>query len=90
MSNPPIEPTSTQDAAVEAVGSGPDGTYRRRWERFSGTAEQADTRLALLTESVRLPDRFWDMRVRELVDRYLTLGRRRPAHAGHETLAGPR
>lgn len=53
-------------------GPGPSGMSRRRWERFAGTADEADARLARLAESVRLPDRMGDLRVRELLDRYLT------------------
>jgi hypothetical protein len=55
-----------------SLGAGPSGTYRRHWERFTGIETAADARLAALVESVRLPDRFGDMRVRELIDRYLT------------------
>lgn len=50
---------------------GPGGAPRRHWERFHGTQAQAEARLALLAQSIRLPERFGDMRVRELLDRYL-------------------
>ena len=77
-----------------SLGRDPNGNYCRRWETFHGNEAGANAHLARLAESVRLPDRFGDMRVRELIDRYLTWlddGHRNPKitklrHLNHEIL----
>lgn len=53
-------------------GTGPDGTVRRRHLTVQGTSADARARLANLAETTDGPTRLGDMRVRELVDRYIT------------------
>lgn len=52
-------------------GARPDGEPRRRHLTFHGDEAGAAQRLADLAETTRGPTRLGDLRVRELVDRYL-------------------
>ena len=53
-------------------GPGPDGVVRRRHLTVHGVEADAAERLVDLAETTHGPTRLGDMRVRELVDRYLT------------------
>jgi hypothetical protein len=55
-----------------SLGPGPDGRTRRRYRTVNGSEEDADQALADLVETAHGPTRLGDLRVRELVDRYLT------------------
>jgi hypothetical protein len=68
----PIASPAPRGCKARTTTNSLPGTYRRHWETFHGNEAEADARLARLAESVRLPHRFGDMRVRELIDRYLT------------------
>jgi hypothetical protein len=52
-------------------GPGPDGTPRRRHLTVHGSEADAAERLAALAETARVPTSVGDLRVRELIDRYL-------------------
>jgi hypothetical protein len=69
-------------------GVGPDGKARRRHLTFHGDEAGAAQRLADLVETTRGPTRLGDLRVRELVDRYLFwLGDDEPDTASLRSLA---
>ncbi|HVF15106.1 MAG TPA: hypothetical protein VM942_10930 [Acidimicrobiales bacterium] len=55
-----------------SLGAGPDGRTRRRYRTINGREEDADIALADLAETANGPTRLGDLRVRELLDRYLT------------------
>jgi hypothetical protein len=53
------------------IGAGPDGRTRRRYLRVEGDERDAERALANLAETAHGPTRQGDLRVRELLDRYL-------------------
>jgi hypothetical protein len=53
------------------IGTGPDGRARRRYLRIEGDEGDAERALANLAETAHGPTRLGDLRVRELLDRYL-------------------
>ena len=55
-----------------SYGLGPGGRTRRRYRTISGSEDDADQALGDLTETAHGPTRLGDLRVRELLDRYLT------------------
>lgn len=55
-----------------SLGPGPSGRTRRRYRTVDGTEDDADQALADLAETAHGPSRLGDLRVRELIDRYLT------------------
>ena len=55
-----------------SLGTGPDGRTRRRYRTINGNEEDADIALTDLAETTHGPTRLGDLRVRELVHRYLT------------------
>jgi hypothetical protein len=54
------------------IGTGPDGRARRRYLRVHGDERDAEAALEDLSETAHGPTRLGDLRVRELLDRYLT------------------
>lgn len=60
----------TWELAV-SLGPGPSGKPRRRFVTFHGSAADAEALLADLVESTKGPTTLGDMKVRELLDRYL-------------------
>ena len=55
-----------------SLGTGPDGRTRRRYRTINGCEDDADQALTNLVETTFGPTRLGDLRVRELLDRYLT------------------
>jgi len=55
-----------------SLGPGPDGRTRRRYRTILGGEADANQALADLAETAHGPSRLGDLRVRELIDRYLT------------------
>ena len=55
-----------------SLGTGPDGRTRRRYRTINGGKDDADQALTDLVETTFGPTRLGDLRVRELLDRYLT------------------
>ncbi len=55
-----------------SLGTGPDGRSRRRYRTVNGSEDDADIALTDLAETTQGPTRLGDLRVRELLDRYLT------------------
>jgi hypothetical protein len=53
------------------IGTGPDGRARRRYLRVHGDERDAEAALEDLAETAHGPTRLGDLRVRELLDRYL-------------------
>lgn len=60
----------TWELAV-SLRPGPSGKPRRRFVTFHGSAPDAEALLADLVESIKGPTTLGDMKVRELLDRYL-------------------
>jgi hypothetical protein len=54
-----------------SLGPGPDGRTRRRYRTILGDEGDANQALADLAETAHGPSRLGDLRVRELIDRYL-------------------
>ena len=55
-----------------SLGPGPDGRTRRRYRTIHGGKDDADQALTDLVETAYGPSRLGDLRVPELLDRYLT------------------
>ncbi len=55
-----------------SLGPGPDGRTRRRYRTILGDEGDANQALADLAETAHGPSRLGDLRVPELLDRYLT------------------